>query len=197
MLQDPMPKNPSPLTIWTIGHSTLPLADFRAVLQHHAIGLIIDVRQRPGSRRHPQFDQQTLRTALAEVGIGYAHLPALGGRRAPRAASPNVAWRLAAFRGYADHMDGAEFAAGIAALLQLARGVRAAFMCAEGSWRNCHRGLISDHLKAAGHRVLHLRGLGEPEEHPYTHVARIVAGRLSYRGTAQDDGVQQRIDLDG
>lgn len=191
-----MPPTSTPLTIWTIGHSTLAAAAFRDVLQHHAIGLIIDVRHRPGSRRHPQFDQQALRTALAEVGIGYAHLPALGGHRAPRPDSRNVAWRIAAFRGYADHMDGAEFVAGIAALLGLASGARAAYMCAEGSWRDCHRALISDHLKAAGHRVLHLRGAGEPEEHPYTRAARIVAGRLSYSGIAPEEGVQQRIDLE-
>ena len=188
---------PEPLTIWTIGHSTVEAAAFREVLRSHGIGLVVDVRHRPGSRRNPQFDQDALRTALAGDGIRYAHLPALGGHRAPRADSRNRAWRIAAFRGYADHMESAEFAAGVGALLDFARAARAAFMCAEGSWRDCHRSLIADHLKASGHRVLHLRGLAEPEEHPYTRAARLVGGRLSYGGDVAEEGVQLRLDLDG
>ena len=192
------PPVPDALTIWTIGHSTLPAAAFRAVLRHHGIGLVIDVRHRPGSRRYPQYDQEALRAGLAACGIAYVHLPALGGHRAPRADSRNRAWRSAAFRGYADHLESAEFAAGIGALLGLARGARAAFMCAEGAWRDCHRSLIADHLKATGHRVLHLRGPGEPEEHPYTRAATVVGGRLSYAGrTMEEEGVQLRLDFDG
>ncbi len=47
--------------------------------------------------------------------------------------------------------------------------------------------MISDHLKAAGLRVLHISmGPGKVQEHPYTSAARIVDGHLSYRGLMAD-----------
>jgi len=53
---------------------------------------------------------------------------------------------------------------------------------AELRWTDCHRGLISDYLKAAGHDVVHIVSASEHEAHPYTGQARIVDGHLSYRG---------------
>ena len=38
----------------------------------------------PRSRRHPQFSERALAAALAEAGIGYTHVPELGGMREPR-----------------------------------------------------------------------------------------------------------------
>jgi uncharacterized protein (DUF488 family) len=49
-------------------------------------------------------------------------------------------------------------------------------------WWQCHRGLISDYLKAQGHEVIHIRRADEREPHPYTTAARVVDGRLSYDG---------------
>jgi hypothetical protein len=51
--------------------------------------------------------------SLAGVGIGYAHEPDLGGRRDPSPDSVNTAWRVAAFRGYADHMASPDFRAAL------------------------------------------------------------------------------------
>jgi uncharacterized protein (DUF488 family) len=55
-------------------------------------------------------------------------------------------------------------------------------MCAEAVWWRCHRSLIADYLKAAGHTVLHIVDEKKTEEHPFTSAARIVDGELSYRG---------------
>jgi uncharacterized protein (DUF488 family) len=55
-------------------------------------------------------------------------------------------------------------------------------MCAELRWTECHRGLISDYLKAAGHEVVHIVSATQREPHSYTRQARIVDGHLSYRG---------------
>jgi uncharacterized protein (DUF488 family) len=73
----------------------------------------------PGSRRLPWVNRQTLARQLAH-GIAYVHLPELGGRRRPTPHSPNGGWRVEGFRGYADHMAGAEFETGLAALEMLA-----------------------------------------------------------------------------
>jgi len=110
----------------------------------------------------------------------YAHFPELGGRRLARPDSPNTGWRNEGFRGYADYMMTESFRAGVVRLLELARGTRTAILCAEAVWWRCHRGLIADYLKVGGHRVLHILGPGKVEEHPFTPVARVVDGKLSY-----------------
>ncbi|HEX2268791.1 MAG TPA: DUF488 domain-containing protein, partial [Pyrinomonadaceae bacterium] len=119
---------------------------------------------------------------LSKRGITYHHEPRLGGRRTPRKDSHNTAWQNAGFRGYADHMETDAFEAGIKELLELAGASRTAVMCAEAVWWRCHRGLISDYLKAAGHTVIHIVDAKKTEEHPFTSAARIVDGQLSYRG---------------
>ena len=176
----PLPSAP-PSTIWTIGHSTHPIGDFIATLQSHRIATLADVRHFPGSRRHPHFGREALAASLGAAGIRYIHFPELGGRRKPDPASANTAWRNESFRAYADYMETAPFAAGIARLLEAARESRTAIMCAEAVWWRCHRSLVSDHLKAAGVEVLHIIDAKKTEPHPYTSAARIVNGALTYR----------------
>ena len=170
------------MTVWTIGHSTRSGEDFKKILSAHDIQLLVDVRSFPGSRRYPQFNRAELSESLAASGIEYKHGPRLGGRRAPRADSHNTSWQNASFRAYADHMETADFRNGIKELLQVADDRRTTVMCAESLWWRCHRSLISDYLKAAGHTVIHIIDETKTEEHPFTSVARIVDGELSYRG---------------
>jgi uncharacterized protein (DUF488 family) len=180
------------IRIWTIGHSTLPAADLIALLGTRDIELLADVRRFPSSRRHPQFNRESLTASLAAAGIGYLHFPELGGRREPRPDSVNTGWREAGFRGYADYMQTAEFRDGIARLLGTASARRYAIMCAEKAWQNCHRGLISDLLKASGHEVIHIVDREHDEQHPYTKPARLIDGFLSYSAITS---MQSRLDL--
>jgi uncharacterized protein (DUF488 family) len=166
--------------VWTIGHSTLPLERFLAILTRAEVRALADVRRFPGSRRHPQFNQPVLEEAARDAGIVYHSFPDLGGRRARRPDSLNTAWRVASFQGYADYMETPAFQAAAQRLIALAREARLAIMCAEALWWRCHRGLIADYLKAGGFDVIHLTESGQ-EVHPYTAAARLVAGRLSYR----------------
>lgn len=170
------------MNIWTIGHSTRSEQEFAQIVLAHQISVLVDVRMFPGSRRYPQFNKSALTESLAKHSIRYQHEPRLGGRRTPRKDSHNTAWRNAMFRGYADHMETTEFGAAIKELLELARANRVAVMCAESLWWKCHRSLIADYLKAAGHTVLHIVDGEKTEEHPLTSAARIVDGELSYRG---------------
>src|SRR5438874_1505353 len=78
---------------------------------------VADVRTMPRSRRHPQFNIENLPQSLRSAGIGYVHLPGLGGRRRPRPDSPNTGWRNPSFQGYADHMQTIEFAKDLARLM--------------------------------------------------------------------------------
>ena len=174
--------------VWTIGHSTRNLEDFIAALAAHGIKLLADVRLLPGSKRYPHFNSDALAAALAANGIGYEHFRELGGRRKPRRDSANTAWRNNAFRGYADYMETPEFAAGIERLLELSDAAGpVALMCAEAVWRRCHRGLVSDYLKARGIEVVHIYDAKKAEPHPWTSAATIVDGRLSYSASASSE----------
>jgi uncharacterized protein (DUF488 family) len=171
---------PDVAEIWTIGHSTLPFDAFVARLRHHGIAAIADVRRFPGSRRHPWFASESLAHTLPGEGIGYTWLPELGGRRRVQPGSPNGGWRNASFQGYADHLDSAEFATGLARLLEFAARQHVAMMCAESLWWRCHRALVSDVLKHRGTTVWHVLDDAPPNEHPWTGPARIIDGRLAY-----------------
>jgi len=168
--------------IWTIGHSTRKIDKFIGALGAHGIKLLADVRALPGSKRHPQFNQEALAKTLAQGGIRYEHFPELGGRRKTRADSKNTAWRNESFRGYADYMETAEFRAGVKRLVDLATdNGPTAIMCAEAVWWRCHRALISDFLKARGIEVIHIIDEKKAEPHPFTSAANIVDGELSYK----------------
>jgi uncharacterized protein (DUF488 family) len=169
-----------PRTLWTVGHSTLPIEVFVAHLQVHGIEALVDVRRHAGSRRHPQFNPGALDAALRGQGIDYVPMPELGGRRKPRVDSPNVNWRNESFRGYADYMLTPEFANAALRLAQIASSRRTAIMCAESLWWRCHRSLIADAFKAAGSTVCNIGPQGEVSEHPYTTAAHLVQGELTY-----------------
>jgi uncharacterized protein (DUF488 family) len=168
------------LKLWTIGHSNRPLEAFIDALAAHRIEAVADVRRFPGSRRLPEFAAAPLECALDAHGIAYHWIPALGGRRRPHPESANVGWRNPGFRGYADHLATAEFAAGLFELLLAARGLRTAVMCAEALWWRCHRRLIADVLVSLGAEVVHIRDAGAPQAHGLAPPARLVNGRLSY-----------------
>lgn len=172
-----------PPPIFTIGHSTRPIAEFIEILQAHAIRRLVDVRTAPGSRRNPQYGAAALAAALAEVDIDYAHIKALGGLRKPRPDSPNAAWRNKSFRGYADHMDSAAFRAGLAELLALAEAGPTVIMCAEAvPWR-CHRSLIGDALLARGVPVQDIFSAKEVRPHRLSPIAVVEAGEVHYPAT--------------
>lgn len=117
---------------------------------------------------------------LPENGIEYLHFEDLGGRRKPLPDSRNTAWRLDAFKGYADYMETENFKKAIIELEKVAEKKRVAFMCSEAVWWSCHRSLVSDYLKSKSWDVQHIMGVGKSQEHPYTKPARIENGKLVY-----------------
>jgi uncharacterized protein (DUF488 family) len=167
-------------TVWTIGHSTRSIDDLIAVLRAFHIELVADVRRFPGSRRLPQFSAEALEKSLADAGIAYRWIPALGGRRRPDSTMDNSAWQNAAFRAYADHTKTEEFSDGLNELLMLSEGLNTAIMCAEVLWWRCHRRIISDVLVSLGVSVIHLRDESHADAHRLGPPARIVDGSLTY-----------------
>jgi uncharacterized protein (DUF488 family) len=172
------------IRVYTIGHSTRPIDEFIALLRDAGVSLVADIRTIPRSRHNPQFEGDALRASLEAHGIGYAHLPALGGLRHARRDSPTAGWRNASFRGFADYMQTPEFEAGLAELRALASQHVVALMCAEAvPWR-CHRSLIADVLTARGARVEHIMSLARANPHRLTPFAQVEGGRIFYPGEA-------------
>jgi len=173
------------VTAYTIGHSTRTIADFGALLREPGIQLVVDVRAIPRSRTNPQFNFESLPGSLADFGIGYQHIPELGGRRhrsrdAPP--SPNTFWQNESFRNYADYAATDAFNVGFMRLRELADVQRCAIMCSEAVWWRCHRRIISDYLLAQGIAVLHIMGPHKIEPATLTPSAhRLTDGSLVYR----------------
>lgn len=128
----------------------------------------------------PHFAKAALERTLPQHGIGYQHMPELGGLRKPLRDSVNRGWRNESFRGYADYMQTADFWRALDELIALAASRRVAVMCAEAvPWR-CHRSLIADALVVRGVEVRHITGRLESREHQLTPFARVEDGRITY-----------------
>lgn len=153
--------------MWTIGHWTCPEPAFLRPLHGERINLLADVRAQPGSRRNPQFSRDVMPGWLADAGIGYVHLPELGGRRRKQDVDPeiNAGWQQQSFKNYADYTLSAGYHAGMARLTKLATSHRVAIMCGEPMPWRCHRLLLANTLVAHGWTVWHLMGTDEPRRH--------------------------------
>ncbi len=175
-----------PNDIWTIGHSNRPWDEFLELLQGESIQLLVDIRRYPGSRAHPQFNQDAMQAALESAGIEYHHLQALGGRRSKRPPdSPNDGWRVDAFNRYADYMATEEFTSCLEQLMSLARQQRTAIMCSEAvPWR-CHRRLVADALIVRGWTVHDIISRGPAKPHSLTPFARVEGEQITYPAEQQ------------
>ncbi len=152
------------MRLYTIGHSNRTAEQLVAMLRENGVAAVADVRGIPRSRHNPQFNREGFDATLATAGIEYRHFEALGGRRNKQMErSPNGFWDNAQFRNYADYALSAEFRAGLEDLEALAAERPTAIMCAEAVWWRCHRRIVTDHLLARGHEVVHIMDAGKAE----------------------------------
>ena len=128
------------MRIFTIGYEGATMGEFLAALQSAGVERVIDVRAVPNSRR-PGFSKTPLCNALAEVGIDYVHLRALGtpaaGREAARAGRKAELDRI-----YAGQLETPEAMAEGAMMLDLAAEKPSALLCYERDPACCHRTLL-------------------------------------------------------
>ena len=141
------------MRIFTIGYENATVADFLHALTEAGVKRVIDVRAVPNSRR-PGFSKTPLRNALAEAGIDYVHLRALGtpadGRAAARAGRHDDLIRI-----YAGQLELPEAIAQGAQMLDLAAEEPSALLCYERDPAGCHRTLLLSEL-APDAEVTHL-----------------------------------------
>jgi uncharacterized protein (DUF488 family) len=177
------------LPFHTVGHSTRSIAAFVDLLRVGQIDFVIDVRTVPRSRTNPQYNLDSLPTALAEYRIGHARIAELGGLRGKAADIPpevNGFWTNRSFHNYADHALSGAFESGLEQLLELGSEHRCAIMCAEAVWWRCHRRIIADYLILRGRPVLHLMGPGRAEPARMTPAA-VPTGRVLTYPAATDE----------
>jgi uncharacterized protein (DUF488 family) len=170
----------------TYGHGTESPERTVGLLRAAEVRLVVDIRIAPGSARNPQFARAELERWLPEAGIAYRWDKRLGGYRKPSAGNPDIAWRQDMYRGYAEHMRGADFLAAIDTVLAdtvladtVATPHRVAVMCSESSWQHCHRRLVADFAEVAR---------GVPVRH-LTHDAALTAHVPSPGLRLRDDGL--------
>jgi uncharacterized protein (DUF488 family) len=128
------------MKLFTIGYEGATVGEFLSALQSAGVERIIDVRAIPNSRR-PGFSKTPLCNALAEVGIDYVHLRALGtpadGRAAARAGRHEDLKRI-----YAGQLELPEAVAAGAQMAGLAEEKPSALLCYERDPAACHRSLL-------------------------------------------------------
>jgi uncharacterized protein (DUF488 family) len=141
------------MRIFTIGYEGATVGEFLAALQAAGVERVVDVRALPLSRR-PGFSKSPLRAALAEAGIDYVHLKALGtpseGRTAARAGRHQDMAHI-----YAGQLELPEAMAQGAQLLELAAERPSTVLCMERDPAHCHRTLLLDAI-AGDAEIVHL-----------------------------------------
>lgn len=178
-MEDSQPAG-QPTTIYTVGHSTHTIAEFTHLLAAHGVQRVIDIRTVPKSRHNPQFGIDQLPGSLADHGLGYGRIEALGGLRHTTKDSPNTGWRNTSFRGYADYMQTDAFAAGVEELTRCAGEDVLAIMCAEAvPWR-CHRSMVGDALLVRGFEVLDIFSATQAKPHTLTSFAQVEGTTITY-----------------
>ena len=141
------------MRLFTIGYEGATVGEFLAALQSAGVERVIDVRAIPNSRR-PGFSKTPLRNALAEAGVDYVHLRALGtpadGRAAARAGRHDDLKRI-----YAGQLELPEAIAEGALMVGLAEEKPSALLCYERDPAACHRSLLLSALTPDA-EVVHL-----------------------------------------
>jgi uncharacterized protein (DUF488 family) len=145
--------------LWTIGYEKARQADVIATLSAAGIELLIDVRDRPMSRR-PGFSKRQLAAAVEAAGMRYLHLRALGtppeGRAAGRQRDWPRFWHIVGTR-----LAGAEAEIALQHAAALAARGASCLLCYEADWQCCHRRRVAELLaERHGFAVRHLTAAG-------------------------------------
>jgi uncharacterized protein (DUF488 family) len=131
---------------FTVSYAGRSLGDFISALKDAHVSTVIDVRQYPVSMYKPEFSKRNLEASLANAGIGYWHMPALGVPRKVRVQAvesgnrdaiwnwydENVTFSLDSFFNVADHPI--------------------ALLCVELDPTSCHRHRLALSLERSGLR---------------------------------------------
>jgi uncharacterized protein (DUF488 family) len=151
------------MTLFTIGYEKAGQGDVLAALDAAGVETLIDVRDRPQSRR-AGFSKRQLQAAIEERGWRYVHLKALGtpaeGREANRTRQWDRFWGIVEAR-----LATPEAELDLQRAAALAQAAPACLLCYEAAWQICHRRRVAEIL--AERHAFTVRHLGvKPELDP-------------------------------
>ena len=148
-------------TLYTIGYEKALLREVIATLAIARVATLVDVRDRPISRR-PGFSKRQLAAAVEAAGMCYVHLQALGTPPEGRAANHRREWdRFWAIVEEKLARPEAEIALQEAA--EIARAAPSCLLCYEADWQLCHRRRVAEILaQRHAFAVSHLAVGAEP-----------------------------------
>lgn len=153
---------PSPQSIYSLGHSNHTPERFTRLLRRHGVGAIVDVRSQPYSQYSPQFNHAALVRILEAAGIEYLFAgDTLGGRPSGGHYYDHDGHVL-----YYKVAQSENFALGLSRLKFLAgEHDGLAIMCSEEDPTNCHRRLLIGRVLAEQGIVLrHIRADGRVQD---------------------------------
>jgi uncharacterized protein (DUF488 family) len=144
--------------LFTIGYEKARLVDVVAALKAAGVETLIDVRDRPISRR-PGFSKRQLAAGVEEAGICYVGVRALGtppeGREANHKRQWDRFWQIVN-----DKLATAEAEHALHEAAAIAAASPSCLICYCGDWRTCHRSRVADLLAARhGFTIRHLSPL--------------------------------------
>jgi uncharacterized protein (DUF488 family) len=130
--------------LWTIGYEKASQAEVLATLAAAGVRRVIDVRDRPLSRR-AGFSKRQLQAGLESQGIQYVHLQALGtppeGREANRLRQWPRFWEIVETK-----LASAEAEHALEQAAALAQEAPSCLLCYEADWHICHRKRVAELL---------------------------------------------------
>ncbi|MEJ0068248.1 MAG: DUF488 domain-containing protein [Pseudomonadota bacterium] len=131
--------------LFTIGYEKASQADVLAALEAAGVEILIDVRDRPQSRR-AGFSKRQLEAGVEELGLRYVHLKALGtppeGREANRTRQWDRFWRIVE-----DKLATAEAEIDLQRAAELAQAAPSCLLVLRGAdWHICHRRRVAELL---------------------------------------------------
>ncbi|MBV8505925.1 MAG: DUF488 domain-containing protein [Alphaproteobacteria bacterium] len=131
-------------TLYTIGYEKTLLRDVVSTLAAARVTTLIDIRDRPISRR-PGFSKRQLAAAIEEAGMRYLHLQPLGtppeGRLAGRRREWDRFWGIVEEKLARPEAELALQEAG-----ELAEAAPSCLLCYEADWQICHRRRVAEIL---------------------------------------------------
>ncbi|MDR1404178.1 MAG: DUF488 family protein [Candidatus Methanoplasma sp.] len=149
-----MPSRESSHVVYTIGYESRTVDKFVARLKTHGIRQLIDVREKPISRKKG-FSKSALRQLLEEEGIEYVHIPQLGSPSDIRHEFKEGGSDKVFFDSYRKYIK-ENVPEEVEVLEQYVSNKVSALMCFELSHVHCHRRVLADELKNMGYKVEHL-----------------------------------------
>jgi uncharacterized protein (DUF488 family) len=142
-------------TLYTIGYEKALQQNVLAALIEAGVATLIDVRDRPISRR-PGFSKRQLAAAIEDAGMRYVHLKALGTPPEGRLANRRRQWDL--FWGIVNEkLARPEAELDLRQAADIANAAPSCLLCYEADWRVCHRSRLAEILmRRNGFAVQHL-----------------------------------------